>query len=114
MVIILMGLSIFFAGIICKYFHDDYKYHPGLFVGYKFKYAMKDRETWEEANNYIFKACTLSFIFSILFILVTSLLTLKILNIIYIIVILLVLFGPIISTEIHLRTFNKHISKNNN
>lgn len=108
-----MGLIIFFAGIICKYFHDDYKYHPGLFVGYKFKYAMKDKETWEEANNYIFKTCTLSFIFSILFIFTTNILELKVPDIIYILAILLILSGPIISTEIHLRTFNKTMNKDN-
>ena len=53
----------FISGLICKKLHDDYEEYPNLFVGYKLKYAMRNEETWEEANNYILKPCVFVFIF---------------------------------------------------
>lgn len=55
-------------GASCEYLHDGYKQYPNIYVGYKVSADMKDKETWEEANNYIYKPCTMSFIFSICFI----------------------------------------------
>ncbi|MDO4535330.1 MAG: SdpI family protein [Clostridium perfringens] len=107
MVIVFMGLIIFASGVICKYFHDDYRYHPGLAIGYRTKYAMKDKDTWLEANNYFFKFSIISLIFSLLFTILTNFLDSKIINIIYIPIILLIICGPILLTEIHLRKFNK-------
>ncbi|MDZ4993410.1 hypothetical protein GNF80_10585 [Clostridium perfringens] len=107
MVIIFMGTVIFVVGLICKKLHDDYKEYPNLFVGYKRKYAMKDRETWEEANNYIYKPSLVSFILSVIFTLILEKFSLEISNLGYILVMALVLLGPIICTEIHIRRFNK-------
>lgn len=97
----------FIIGLICKKLHDDYDEYPNLFVGYKLKYAMKDKETWEEANNYILKPCIGVFIFSIIFTLIIRFFNLEISNIGYIVVSILILVSPIICTEIHIRRFNK-------
>lgn len=108
MSILFMGLTIFASGIICKYFHDDYKYKSSLTIGYKTKYAMKDKDTWIEANNYIFKTSIISLILSLSFIILTNFLDSKIINTIHIPIILLIICGPILLTEIHLRRFNKN------
>lgn len=108
MPILFMGLTMFVSGIICKYFHDDYKYKGSLTIGYKTKYAIKDKDTWIEANNYIFKTSIVSLILSLFFFMLTSFLDLKIINIIYIPIILLIICGPILLTEVHLRKFNKN------
>ena len=90
----------FISGLICKKLHDDYEEYPNLFVGYKLKYAMRNEETWEEANNYILKPCVFVFIFSIIFTLIIRFFNLEISGI-------LILVSPIICTEIHIRRFNK-------
>ncbi|MGL5718902.1 MAG: SdpI family protein [Paraclostridium sp.] len=108
MVIIFLGIIMYVMGASCKYLHDDYKQYPKLFVGYKVSTAMKDKETWEEANNYIYKPCTVSLIFSICFISLSNLMNLKLPSIVYYIVILLIILGPIVSTEIHICKFNKN------
>lgn len=97
----------FIIGLICKRLHDDYKEYPNLFIGYKLKYAMKDRETWEEANNYIFKPCTIVFILSIIITLFINFLNLMINNMVYLSIMILIFVAPIFSTEIHIRRFNK-------
>ncbi|RDY27262.1 hypothetical protein CHL78_009745 [Romboutsia weinsteinii] len=106
MVIIFMGAIMFFMGVICKYGHDDYKHYPKLYVGYKVEYAMKDRETWEEANTYIYKPCMLAFIISVLSVIIPKVFKLVLPEIFYYIVLSVVLIGPILMTEIHLRRFN--------
>lgn len=98
----------YIVGLICKYLHDDYKQYPNLFVGYKTRYATKDKETWYEANSYIYKPCTFSFIVSLVVILGNKFLNINLQNAIYCILILGITFGPIILTEIHLRRFNKN------
>ncbi|MEG2868720.1 MAG: SdpI family protein [Terrisporobacter sp.] len=113
MVIILLGIIMYFIGAVCKYLHDDYKQYPNIHAGYKFRSAMKDKETWEEANTYIYKTCTLSLIFSISFIVLTNIMNLKLPNAVYYIAEILILFGPIVLTEIHLHKFNKHRGVNN-
>lgn len=105
MVIIILGIIMYFVGAICKYLHDDYKQYPNIHVGYKFKSAMKDKETWEEANNYIYKVCTISLIFSIGIFVLTNLMNLKLPSTVYYIAEILILFGPIVLTEIHLYKF---------
>ena len=107
MVIIFMGIVMFISGLICKKLHDDYEEYPNLFVGYKLKYAMRNEETWEEANNYILKPCVFVFIFSIIFTLIIRFFNLEISDIGYIVVSILILVSPIICTEIHIRRFNK-------
>ncbi|EGT3616235.1 SdpI family protein [Clostridium perfringens] len=107
MVIIFMGTVMFVVGLICKRLHDDYNEYPNLFMGYKLKYAMKDKETWEEANNYVYKPCLVDFIFSVIFTLILEIIDLEISNLGYILAVVLVFFGPIICTEIHIRRFNK-------
>ena len=109
LVIIFLGTIMLFLGLICKYGHDDYKHYPNLFVGYKLEYAMKDRETWEEANTFIFKPCILAFIFSVLAVLIPKVLNLVLPVVFYLAVLLVVLVGPILTTEIHLRKFNKSL-----
>ena len=74
---------------------------------------MKNKETWEEANSYIYKACIISLICSISFIGLTNLLDLKLPKVVYYIVEVLILVGPIVLTEIHLRKFNKSKDLNN-
>ncbi|WP_250673286.1 SdpI family protein (plasmid) [Paraclostridium ghonii] len=108
MIIIFIGLGMYLVGLICKYLHDDYKQYPNLFVGYRTRYAMKDKETWDEANSYIYKPCTFSFIVSLVVILGNKFLNVKLQNITYCILIFGITFGPIILTEIHLRRFNKN------
>lgn len=108
MVIIFIGLIMYIVGLICKYLRDDYKQYPNLFVGYRTRYAMKDKETWDEANSYIYKPCTFSFIVSLVVILGNKFLNINLQNAIYCILILGIIFGPIILTEIHLRRFNKN------
>lgn len=97
----------YIVGLICKYLRDDYKQYPNLFVGYRTRYAVKDKETWDEANSYIYKPCTFSFIVSLVVILGNKFLNINLQNAIYCILILGIIFGPIILTEIHLRRFNK-------
>ena len=106
--ILFMGVTMFISGVICKYFHDDYKYLTSLAIGYKTKYATKDKTTWLEANNYFFKASINSLILSLSFTILINFLNSQIINIIYIPIILLILCGPILLTEIHLRKFNKN------
>ncbi|MCR1848931.1 SdpI family protein [Paraclostridium sordellii] len=113
MVIILLGIIMYFIGLICKYLHDDYKQYPNIHAGYKIGSAMNNKETWEEANSYIYKACIISLIVSISFIGLTNLLDLKIPKLVYYIVEILILVGPIVLTEIHLDKFNKSRSENN-
>lgn len=98
----------YILGLGCKYLHDDYKQYPNLFVGYKTKYAMKDKETWDEANSYIYKPCTFSFIVSVAAILGNKFLNIKLQDKVYCSFIFGIIFGPIILTEIHLRRFNKN------
>lgn len=107
MVILSMELTIFISGIICKYFHDDYKSSFNPTIGYRTSYARKDKDTWIEANNYFFKTTTISLMLSLSFFISTSFLHFKIINIIYIPIILLILCIPILLTEVHLRKFNK-------
>lgn len=108
MVIILLGIIMYFIGAVCKYLHDDYKQYPNIHAGYKFRSAMKNKKSWEEANTYIYKTCTLSLIFSIIFTVLTNTMNLKLPNSIYLIAEILILFGPIALTEIHLHKFNKN------
>lgn len=110
MVIIITGISMFLVGGICKYLHDDYKQYPNIHVGYKTRSAMKDKETWEEANNYIYKSSSVSLIFAISFIAITKLMNLKYSSLVYSIVQILIFLVPILSTEIHLYKFNKNIN----
>lgn len=108
MVIIFIGLTMYILGLGCKYLRDDYKQYPNLFVGYKTRYAMKNKETWDEANSYIYKPCTFSFIVSLVIILGAKLSNVKLQNTIYYILMFGIIFAPIILTEIHLRKFNKN------
>ncbi len=108
MAILFMGLTMFVSGVFCKYFHDDYKYHSNLTIGYKTRYATKDKNTWIEANNYFFKASIISLVLSLSFVLLINFLDAKIINIIYIPIILIIICLPILLTEIHLRKFNKN------
>lgn len=108
MIIIFIGLTMYIVGLACKCLRDDYKQFPNLFVGYKTKYAMKDKETWDEANSYIYKTCTFSFIVSVAVILGNKFLNIKLQDTVYYILIFGIIFGPIILTEIHLRRFNKN------
>jgi hypothetical protein len=110
---IFLGVFMYFMGSICKYLHDDYKQYPNIHAGYKIGSAMKDKETWEEANLYIYKACKISLIFSISFILLTNLIDFKLPNSVYTIARILILCGPIVLTEIHLQKFNKCRGINN-
>ncbi|WP_343101161.1 hypothetical protein [Romboutsia sp. MSSM.1001216sp_RTP31141st1_G3_RTP31141_220114] len=113
MIIIFLGIFMYFVGAICKYLHDDYKQYLNIHVGYKIGSAMKDKETWEEANAYIYKTCTMSLIFSISFIGLTNLMNLKLPSAVYHIVEILIFLGPIVLTEIHLYKFNKCRGVNN-
>lgn len=106
MIIIFIGLTMYIVGLACKCLHDDYKQYPNLFVGYKTKYAMKDKETWDETNSYIYKPCTFSFIVSVVVILGNEFLNIKLQDTIYYILIFGIIFVPIILTEIHLRRSN--------
>lgn len=108
-----LGIFMYLVGAICKYLHDDYKQYPNIHAGYKIGSAMKDKETWKEANNYIYKACTMSFIFSISFIGLTNLMNLKLPSEVYHIARILILLGPMVLTEIHLYKFNKYRGVNN-
>ena len=102
----------YFVGVICKYLHDDYKQYPNIHVGYKIGSSMKDKETWEEANIYIYKACTMSLIFAVSFMGLTKLMDLQVSNSFYCIGEILTLFGPIVLTEVHLYKFNKYRNVN--
>ncbi|MGX4600048.1 hypothetical protein [Faecalimicrobium sp. JNUCC 81] len=113
MVVICLGIIMYFVGAICKYLHDDYKQYPNIHAGYKIGSAMKDKETWEEANTYIYKTCTISLIFSMSFIGLTNLMDLKLPSVAYYIAEILILLGPIALTEIHLYKFNKNRGVNN-
>ncbi|OSB08498.1 SdpI family protein [Paraclostridium bifermentans] len=108
MIIIFIGLTMYIVGLACKCLRDDYKQFPNLFVGYKTKYAMKDKETWDEANSYIYKPCIFSFIVSVAAILGNKFLNIKLQDTVYYILIFGIIFGPIILTEIHLRRLNKN------
>lgn len=112
-IIISTGIGMYLVGGICKYLHDDYKQYPNIHAGYKTRSAMKDKETWEEANNYIYKASSVSLIFAISFIVVTKLMNLKHSSLVYAIVQILIFLVPIVSTEIHLYKFNKCKNINN-
>lgn len=113
MLTILLGIVIYFIGAICKYLHDDYKQYPNIHVGYKTKSAMKDKYSWEEANSYFYKICTLSLIFSVGFIGIINLIDLQVVRSVYTITRLLVVFGPIALIEIHLYKFNRYKGMNN-
>lgn len=111
--IIILGMIMYFVGVICKYLHDDYNQYPNIHAGYKIGSSMKDRETWEEANNYIYKACTRSLIFAVSFMILTKLMNLEVPNLLYCMVEILILLGPIVLTEVHLYKFNKYRDVNN-
>lgn len=113
MLTILLGIVIYFIGAICKYLHDDYKQFPNIHVGYKTKSAMKNKDSWEEANSYFYKICTLAVIFSVGFVGIINFSDLKIVRPVYTITRLLVVFGPIALTEIHLYKFNRYNDINN-
>lgn len=102
-----MGIVMFIIGLICKKLHDDYEEYPDIFVGYKLKYAMRNEETWEEANNYILKPCIFVFIFSIIFTLIIRFFNLDISGLEYFLVGMFIISIPVICTEIHIRRFNK-------
>lgn len=102
-----MGIVMFIIGLICKKLHDDYEEYPDIFVGYKLKYAMRNEETWEEANNYILKPCIFVFIFSIIFTLIIRFFNLNISGLEYFLVGMFIISIPVICTEIHIRRFNK-------
>lgn len=108
-----LGIFMYFVGAICKYLHDDYKQYPNIHAGYKVGSALKDKEIWEEANTYIYKTCIISLIFSISFIGLINLMNLKLPSTAYYIAEMLILFGPIVLTEIHLHKFNKYRGVNN-
>ncbi|MGL5692454.1 MAG: SdpI family protein [Peptostreptococcaceae bacterium] len=112
-IIIITGISMYFVGGICKYLHDDYQQYPNIHAGYKTRSAMKNKETWKEANNYIYKASSVSLVFVISFMVVTKLMNLKHSSLVYCIVQILIFLGPIVSTEIHLYKFNKYKNINN-
>lgn len=63
---------------------------------------------WDEANSYIYKPCTFSFVVSLVVILGAKFLNVKLQNTIYYILMFGIIFAPIILTEIHLRRFNKN------
>lgn len=111
--VIILGILMYVVGAICKYLHDDYKQYPNIHVGYKIGTAMKDKETWEEANNYIYKACTIFLIFAISFVGLTNLMDLKLPSAVYCISEILIIAGPIVLTEIHSYRFNKNKDSNN-
>lgn len=113
MLTILLGIVIYFVGAICKYLHDDYKQYPNIHVGYKTKSAMKDNDSWEEANSYFYKICKLSVIFSVGFVGLINLMDFQIVSSVYAITRLLIVFGPIALTEIHLNKFNRYKGINN-
>ncbi|RDY27744.1 hypothetical protein CHL78_008470 [Romboutsia weinsteinii] len=111
--VLITGMIMYFVGLICKYLHDDYKQYPNIHVGYKTRLGMKDKETWEEANTYFYKACIISLIFAIIFIGLTKLMNLKLSSVVYFTTQILIFLGPIVSTEIHLYKFNKYRDVNN-
>ena len=101
----------YLAGVGCKYLHDDYKKYPNLFIGYRTRYAMKDQTTWEEANSYIYKPCLISLILSLIVFFGDKFLDLYLSNNFYSIFVLILVFAPLILTEIHLRMFNRFKTK---
>ena len=105
--LLITGVFMYLSGLICKYFYDDYEKYPNLIVGYKTKTAMQNKESWIFANNFFYKACSISLIFAITSTFIIEFMKLDISNLIYIMLQLLIFLFPVIITEFNLYKLNK-------
>ncbi|WP_195604079.1 SdpI family protein [Clostridium tyrobutyricum] len=101
--ICLMGIFIIIIGLVLKLYSSKYKNKS---IGYRTSFAMKNKETWYEANRFFGFMIVLTGIFFTLFSIFISYLTIleQSLQLRISIVILFILFINIIFyTEVHLR-----------
>lgn len=98
-VLVIMNLLVYMSCFICKKYYSKF---PNTIIGYRSSFAIKNLDTWKDANLYVEKQARIGLIILIIFNTILSGLKIEP-SIIVILINIIVQLSFIFYTEIHLR-----------